>query len=82
MAPPALSLFIQYKSLPRRPLEMGQKVRIDSLEGEYIVVSLDREAAVADLMLTTGAHHLEKQVPLKSVHPIVEDRRLKARLRA
>jgi hypothetical protein len=79
LAPPALSLFIQYGNLIRRSVETGQKVRVEGLDGEFIVVSIDREAAVADLMLTTGTHRLENQVPLKSIHPLPNGRRPKSR---
>ena len=74
LAPPALSLFIQYKKPDRKPLEPGQRVKVEGLTGDFIVVGIDKETKSAELMLADGTHHLTRNVPIVSILPIEPER--------
>ena len=48
--------------LPEAP-RIGQQVTIEGQPGVYIVLRLDMKRLCADLMLTTGNHEIEQNVP-------------------
>jgi hypothetical protein len=57
---------------PRFALKLpmvGQRVTIEGQVGVYIVLRLDLRRYAADLILTTGAHELELDVPFFALEP-------------
>ena len=59
------------RSVPEAP-KIGQRVRIEGQPGEYVVLRLDRKRFAADLMLTTGKHEIEENVPYFAIEAINE----------
>ena len=61
--------------LPEAP-RIGQRVRIEGQPGEYVVLRVDMKRFCADLMLTTGNHEIEQNVPYFAIEPVsaTEDR--------
>jgi hypothetical protein len=46
-----------------------ERVRLEGRDGEFIIVSVDRERQVADLIAASGGLHLEEDVPFSSILP-------------
>jgi hypothetical protein len=65
------SLYILFHpaSLPEAP-RIGQHVRIDGRPGVYVVLRLDMKRFAADLMLTTGNHEIEENIPYFAIEAI------------
>ena len=65
-----------YFLFPTRPVpeapKIGQHVRIEGQPGVYIVLRLDPKRFAADLMLTTGKHEIEENVPYIAIEAINE----------
>jgi len=58
-------------SLPKAP-RIGQHVRIEGQPGVYVVLRLDTKRFAADLMLTTGNHEIEENIPYFAIEPVKE----------
>jgi len=52
-----------------RMRSVRERVKLEGRGGEFIIVSVDRARQVADLIATTGALHLEEDVPFSSILP-------------
>ena len=46
---------------------MGQHVRAEGLEGEFVVVRVDKAHRTADLMHSSGTHRIERSVPFATI---------------
>lgn len=57
---------------PRVP-KIGERVTATGHNGEFKVISVDEQAGLADLELTTGTHFVEKAVAFSAIHLIKED---------
>ena len=57
------------RSVPEAP-KIGQHVRIEGQPGVYVVLRLDTKRFAADLMLTTGKHRIEENVPYFAMEAI------------
>ena len=57
------------QKLPEPP-QIGEHVSIEGQPGVYIVLRLDTKRFAADLMLTTGNHALEENVPYFAIERI------------
>jgi hypothetical protein len=44
---------------------VGQRVTVDGQDDVYLVVRVDLRRYAADLMLMTGTHHLEQNIPFR-----------------
>lgn len=53
--------------------KMGERVTTTGHNGEFKVISVDEQAGLADLELTTGTHFTERAVALSAIYPIKED---------
>jgi hypothetical protein len=47
-----------------------ERVRVQGRSGTFLVLSVDRGAAVADIISTAAGAHVEKDVPLASILPL------------
>lgn len=45
----------------------GERVWADGLNGEFTVLKVDVQRSVADLMLMTGTHKIEKGIPFGAI---------------
>jgi hypothetical protein len=48
---------------------VGQRVTIDGQNDVYLVVRVDLRRYAADLMLMTGTHNLERNIPFRALEP-------------
>jgi hypothetical protein len=48
---------------------VGQRVTIESQDKVYLVLRVDLRRYAADLMLMTGTHELEQNVPFVALEP-------------
>lgn len=65
--------------LPEAP-KIGQRVRIEGQPGMYLVLRLDTKRFAADLMLLTGTHDIEHDIPYFAIEPIEEVRRARPKV--
>lgn len=63
-------------SLPEAP-KIGQRVTIEGQPEVYVVLRLDTKRLAADLMLTTGNHAVEENVPFFAIEPTQENREIR-----
>jgi hypothetical protein len=60
------------KWLPEAP-KVGQRVRIEGQLEIYLVLRLDTKRFSADLMLMTGNHQIEHNVPYFAIQPVTQE---------
>jgi hypothetical protein len=48
---------------------VGQRVTVDGQDDVYLVVRVDLRRYAADLMLMTGTHELEQNIPFRALEP-------------
>ena len=65
-------LLFPHHKLPEAP-QIGQQVTIEGQPGVYVVLRLDKKRFAADLMLTTGNHELEENVPYFAIEPVARE---------
>ena len=52
---------------------MLQRVRIEGQPGTYVVLRVDTKRLAADLMLTTGKHEIEENVPFFAIERVTTE---------
>ena len=51
---------------------VGRKVKIEGQKDVYVVISIDQKRCAADLILASGNHALEENVPFFAIEPVEE----------
>lgn len=67
----ARSVYYLFPARAEAP-KVGQHVRVEGQPGEYVVLHLDSKRFAADLMLTTGKHNVEENVPYTVIEQLNE----------
>jgi len=58
---------------------VGQHVRIDGQPEVYVVLRVNKKRFSADLMLTTGRHELEENIPYFAIEPVLPEHKRPAK---